>query len=1411
MKKRFPMRAGGERSGQCSRSSHSPEKLWALCIALVFCISAVVASPAQTLTPLTSFNGANGANPDLMSLVQGSDGTFYGTTQNGGVNNSGTVFSITPAGSLTVLHNFGGGGTDGSFPLAGLLQGADGNFYGTTSSGGTNNDGTIFKVTPAGSVSTLYSFTGGEDGANPYAPLVQDTNGNFYGTTQAGGDDFFGTVFEFSSTGSLTPLHNFVGGTDGSAPYAGLVLAADGNLYGTSSGSGDESPGTVFRVTTAGSFTTIYNFCPSGGSCPNGQIPYARLVQATDGSFYGTTTAGGSGNHGTVFRVTSTGSLTTLWTFCMQGGCPDGANPYAGLIQAADGNFYGTTKVGGNTNNAGTIFQITSAGALTTLYKFCAQSGCQDGEFPVGGLIQGSDGKFYGTTFQGGTSNDGTVFNLSASSYTLTVSVSGSGTVTSTDGVVNCSSVCSYVYPANAPVTLNATQASGWNFSGWSGACSGTGSCSITMTQNMSATATFTQQTYQLTVLTSGSGTVASVDGGINCPGTCANSYPAGTPVTLNAMQAPGWSFTGWGGACSGTGSCTVVMSQAQSVTATFTQNPNFFNLTVSVSGNGTVTSTDGDIICPGTCSHTYAGNTQVTLNASPSLGSTFTAWSGGGCSGTGSCTVTMTQNLSVTATFTGQQDMVTHSFGNGSDGKNPVAALVSDSAGNLYGTTSTNGLYGKGTVFKLSTDGTETILHNFGNSNDGQTPLGNLIFDAVGNLYGTTSAGGVYGHGTAFELSPNGTETVLYSFGNGGDGQNPAAGLVFDHSGNLYGTTVNGGSFGGGTAFELSPSNGRCCRESPVYSFGNGDDGRNPEAGLVFDSAGNLYGTTANGGPNSGGTIFELSPSNGRCCRESPVYIFGGSGDGKNPYAGVVLDDAGNLYGTTVNGGANGSGTAFEVSPNGGGGWTEAFLHSFGSGSDGQNPYAGLVFDTSGNGNLYGTTANGGLYSKGMVFELSQFTNRCCRENPVYDFGFSANDGQHPQASLVIASGTLYGTTVNGGSFGGGTVFGIMPVAQPTASQFVTLTPCRAVDTRNANGPFGGPAISGGHSRDFPLSESDNLCGIPSTAVAYSLNVTVIPEGTLHYLTIWPTGQGQPTVSLMNSLDGRVKANAAIVPAGATNGSVSVYVTDTTNVVLDIDGYFTAPSDSTLAFYPLTPCRVVDTRNPNGNLGGPFLTGGQERDFSVLESSCIPSGISPSAYSFNVTAVPHPSGQRLGYLSVWPAGQQQPVVSTLNNPTGTNVANGAIVPAGTSGAIAVYPTNDTDLLIDINGYFAGQSSSGLSLYTLAPCRVIDTRNVGNGQPFQGERTVNAAFSACAPSSSAQAYVFNATVVPPGGLGYLTLWPDGENQPLVSTLNAVDGSITSNMAIVPTNNGSIDAYASALTQLILDISSYFAP
>jgi hypothetical protein len=382
------------------------------------------------------------------------------------------------------------------------------------------------------------------------------------------------------------------------------------------------------------------------------------------------------------------------------------------------------------------------------------------------------------------------------------------------------------------------------------------------------------------------------------------------------------------------------------------------------------------------------------------------------------------------------------------------------------------------------------------------------------------------------------------------------------------------------------------------------------------------------------------------------------------------------------------------------------------------------------------------------------------------------------------------------------------------TALQFVPLSqPCRAVDTRPQYG--GGGPIQGGTHQDFPISGAGDCATMPSAA-AYSLNVTVVPQAILGYLTIWPAGQPQPVVSTLNSLDGRVKADAAILPAGA-NGEISVYVTDTTNVIVDVNGYFAPVSDSTLAppmfaFYPLPPCRVADTRHsgyPQG-LGPPSLPGGQERPFPILNATNCNIPSSAAAYSLNFTVVPHGG---LGYLTVWPTGQTRPTVSTLNDIGGQIIANAAIVVAGTDSQVSVYPTNDTDLAIDIDGYFAAAGQGGLSLYGVQPCRVIDTRHVSSGQPFTGTLSppVDVLNSACGISSLAQAYVFNATVVPVGSLGYLTLWPDGATQPLVSTLNAQDGSITNNMAIVPTNNGNVDAYANGITQLILDISSYFAP
>ncbi|HLI63225.1 MAG TPA: hypothetical protein VKV05_07480, partial [Terriglobales bacterium] len=345
--------------------------------------------------------------------------------------------------------------------------------------------------------------------------------------------------------------------------------------------------------------------------------------------------------------------------------------------------------------------------------------------------------------------------------------------------------------------------------------------------------------------------------------------------------------------------------------------------------------------------------------------------------------------------------------------------------------------------------------------------------------------------------------------------------------------------------------------------------------------------------------------------------------------------------------------------------------------------------------------------------------------------------------------------------------------------------------------------------------------CNIPSTAIAYSLNVSVVPlQGhPLGYLTVWPTGESQPHISTLNSYDGRVKANAAIVPAGGA-GAVSIYATDSTDVILDINGYFQLPDPNvpTLQFYPLTPCRVVDTRPGGPNypgLGPPALLAQVPQELPILNASpCfqqLPPGIIPVAYSFNVAVVPNPWGQSLGYLTLWPSGQPQPYVSTLNNPTATVVANAAIVPAAPNGDVEVYAYNSTDLIIDVNGYFAAPGPGGLSLYPSLPCRVIDTRSNGGAFDWKRNPPVNVAASPCNLPSTAQGYVFNATVVPVDPLGYLTLWTDPNSRPLTSTLNAYDGAVTSNMAIVGNQDGKIDAYAYGWTYLILDLSSYFAP
>jgi len=362
------------------------------------------------------------------------------------------------------------------------------------------------------------------------------------------------------------------------------------------------------------------------------------------------------------------------------------------------------------------------------------------------------------------------------------------------------------------------------------------------------------------------------------------------------------------------------------------------------------------------------------------------------------------------------------YSFPGKKNGANPFdSSLAQDSSGNLYGTTFVGNRHiDGGILFKVTPGGSESVLVRFDGSN-GFGPEAGVIIDGAGNLYGTTDSGGAYDLGTVFEYTAGGTESVLYSFAGGSDGQDPQGGLTMDGSGNLYGTTSSGGATGNGAVFKLAPNGS----ESVIYSFAGGSDGSYPYAsGVTFDASGNLYGTTYLGG-NSGcgggygcGTVFKITPAG----TESVLHAFaGGTGDGANPWSGVILDSAGNIYGTTSAGGKWNDGIAFKLAPDG----TEKILHGF-HGKEGSELVAPLTMDPG--GNFYGAAAHGG--SKGcpsgcgVVFEL----NSHGAETVLYSFaGRHAGDGSGPLGALLLDSaGNLYGTTDAGGTRNVGTVFEI-------------------------------------------------------------------------------------------------------------------------------------------------------------------------------------------------------------------------------------------------------------------------------------------------------------------------------------------------------------------------------------------------
>jgi uncharacterized repeat protein (TIGR03803 family) len=781
-------------------------------------------------------------------------------------------------------------------------------------------------------------------------------------------------------------------------PMSPLISDASGNLYGTTNVGGDLSRGTVYKLTPNSkggwSQTVLYSF--KGGS--DGWSPYSGLVLDALGSLYGTTGYGGTGscNCGTVFKLApnSSGGWMESILYSFKGGS-DGQGPYASPVFDSAGNLYGTTA-GGGTGLYGTVFQLTptSGGGWTesVLHSFTNRS---DGGSPRASLVFDTAGNLYGTAEYGGSSGNGLVFELTSNSpgvWAETVLYNFAG---GTDGATPSAPLI-----FDTAGNLYSTTSRGGGFYGGAG---------TVFELKANGNGSWTESVLYSFGMTNGDGL-----------------YPDGV-VFDNAGNLYG--TTGFGGntGCYSNTGCGVV-----------------FELVPGSGGQWTER-----------ILHTFSGGADGGI---PYAGLIFDQ--GGNLYGTtgygGSANLGAVFKLSLSGSSHWQQRTIY--WFPGADGTNPSSNLISDNAGNLYGTTPHGGFYQNGSVFKLTPTShggwKRTLIYNFKGGTDGSGPIGGVVFDSAGNLYGTTSGGGTGvcyfgGCGTVFKLTPSSNgkwaESVLYSFQGGADGEYPYAGVTFSQ-GNLFGTTFAGGGnstgcmyFGCGVVYELTPSSGGQWTEKVIYTFtGAADNGQPYYGSLAVDPAGSLYGTTSYYGCDgcSGyfSTVYQLSPNGSGGWTQSVIYTFT---DYSIPFAGVTFDHAGNLYGTTVTSlynNPNGAGTVFELRPSSGG-WTRDILYSFTGKTDGGGPYAGVTFDAV--GNLYGTTYEGGnpaclinVYSTcGVVFKLASGSNGSWTYSVLHAFNGSPGDGSQPTAGVILdAAGNLYGTSSTGGATGYGTVFEVTP-----------------------------------------------------------------------------------------------------------------------------------------------------------------------------------------------------------------------------------------------------------------------------------------------------------------------------------------------------------------------------------------------
>ena len=691
-------------------------------------------------------------------MIRDAAGNLYGTAGAGGLAEDGVVFRLDPAGEQTVLHTFSGG-TNGSAPEGGVIGDPQGNLYGTTNFGGAANVGVVYKIDSSGHETVLYSFGGGPAMATPTSGVIRDKQGNLYGTTLLGGSAGGGIVYKLDPAGRETVLHNFTGGNDGRRPNAALAAGAQGSLYGTTLNGGSADVGVVYKLDASGAETVLYSF--TNGA--DGGGPYAGVILDDAGNLYGTTAGGGANGGGTVFKLDPSGHETVLYSF---GSNPDGHYPNSGVIRDAAGNLFGTTWIGGA--GYGVVYRVDAAGHENVLYSF---TGGEDGALPQAGVIGDAAGNLYGTTYEGGTASGGVVFKLDAA---------GQETVL-------------YGFPAehggNYPESALAGDRNG-NLYGttYNG---GRANAGVVYRVDMVG---------HHTVLYSFTG---GADGG----------WPVGGVMRDGAGNLYGTTYRG---GASGAGAL----------------------FKVDTSGRETVL-------------HSFTGgadggNPQSGVIEDAAGNLYGVASSGGNCS---DCGVVYKMD-------TADHYKVLYSFPGGTGGYEPYG-VTGDAGGNLYGTTHWGGAAGVGMVYRLDAAGSLTVLYSFTGGADGGWPMAGVFRDPAGNLYGTTVGGGAWNAGVVFKLDPSGEETALYTFTGGADGANPQAGVIGSPAGLLYGTVEQGGAAGMGVAYELDAAGDYTL----LHSFTGGLDGSRPAAALLRDDAGNLFGTATGGGTRLGGVVFLLKP----------------------------------------------------------------------------------------------------------------------------------------------------------------------------------------------------------------------------------------------------------------------------------------------------------------------------------------------------------------------------------------------------------------------------------------------------------------------------------------------------------------------------------------------------------------------